>query len=50
MRGQTEEHNERVGIFLVIRTALEDKTLQEELDGYRVYAQKVPYRLVPGIW
>lgn len=39
-----------VGIFLVIRTALEDKTLQEELDGYREYAQKVPYRLAPGIW
>ena len=39
-----------VGIFLVIRTALEDKTLQEELDGYGEYAQKVPYHLVPGIW
>jgi protein-S-isoprenylcysteine O-methyltransferase Ste14 len=38
------------GVFLVIRTALEDKTLQEELDGYREYAQKVPYRLVPSVW
>ncbi len=34
----------------VIRTALEDKTLQEELDGYRDYAQQVRYRLLPGVW
>jgi protein-S-isoprenylcysteine O-methyltransferase Ste14 len=35
---------------LVIRTRLEDRTLQEELDGYREYAQRVRYRLFPGIW
>lgn len=35
---------------LVIRTALEDRTLQEELHGYTDYAQRVRYRLVPGIW
>jgi protein-S-isoprenylcysteine O-methyltransferase Ste14 len=34
----------------VIRTALEDKALLEELDGYRDYAARVPYRLVPGVW
>jgi protein-S-isoprenylcysteine O-methyltransferase Ste14 len=34
----------------IIRTSLEDKTLQEELDGYRDYAQRVKYRLVPKIW
>lgn len=34
----------------VIRTSLEDRTLQEELEGYRDYAQRVRYRLVPGIW
>ena len=34
----------------VLRTALEDRTLQEELPGYREYAQRVRYRLVPGIW
>ena len=34
----------------VIRTALEDKTLQDELNGYRDYAQRVRYRLVPKIW
>ena len=37
-------------IVIVIRTALEDKTLQAELPGYTAYAQRVRYRLVPGIW
>ena len=37
------------GMFIV-RTALEDKTLKEELDGYRDYAERVRYRLVPGLW
>lgn len=34
----------------IIRTALEDRTLQEELDGYKTYAQRVRYRLLPAIW
>jgi len=34
----------------IYRTAREDRTLQRELEGYRAYAQEVPYRLVPGIW
>ena len=34
----------------VIRTALEDRTLRDELDGYGDYAQRVRYRLLPGIW
>lgn len=34
----------------VLRTFKEDKMLQEELPGYKEYAQKVRYRLVPGIW
>ncbi len=38
------------GIVYIIRTALEDRTLQEELPGYREYAQKTRYRLLPGIW
>ncbi len=37
-------------VFLIVRTALEDRTLQEELAGYRDYAQRVRYRLLPGIW
>ena len=34
----------------VVRTVLEDRTLQEELPGYRDYARRVPYRLVPGVF
>lgn len=37
-------------ISLVIRTALEDRTLQRELTGYREYANRIRYRLIPGIW
>jgi len=37
-------------IIAVIRTALEDQTLQEELPGYRDYARRVSYRLIPGIY
>lgn len=37
-------------VIAVIRTALEDRTLQEELPGYREYAQRVRYRLFPGIY
>lgn len=35
---------------LILRTALEDKTLQKELPGYAEYAQRTRYRLIPGIW
>lgn len=34
----------------VLRTALEDRTLQNELDGYSEYARKVKFKLAPGIW
>lgn len=37
-------------IGLVIRTALEDRTLREELAGYEDYVRRVRYRLIPGIW
>ena len=37
-------------IVLVIRTSLEDRTLQDELEGYRDYAGQVRYRLLPGVW
>ena len=36
--------------LLIIRTALEDRTLQEELEGYHDYAARVRYRLLPGVW
>ena len=34
----------------VLRTALEDRTLHNELDGYADYARRVKYKLVPAIW
>jgi len=37
-------------IIAVIRTTLEDRTLQDELPGYRDYARRVSYRLIPGIF
>ena len=37
-------------IITVIRTVLEDQTLQEELPGYRDYARRVRFRLIPGIY
>lgn len=36
--------------LLIVRTALEDRTLQSELSGYTDYSRKVRYRLLPGIW
>lgn len=40
-----------MGIMLfVIRTALEDKALQEELPGYKEFATRTRYRLLPGVW
>lgn len=33
-----------------LRTVLEDRTLQNELEGYAEYARKVRYRLLPLIW
>ena len=35
---------------IVIRIKDEEKTLLEELPGYREYTQKVKYRLIPGVW
>jgi len=36
--------------LLILRTALEDRTLRAGLIGYEQYASKVRYRLFPGIW
>ena len=36
--------------FVVVRTILEDRTLQKELPGYKQYAERVRYRLIPGVW
>jgi protein-S-isoprenylcysteine O-methyltransferase Ste14 len=37
-------------LLLIRRTVLEDRFLHDHLDGYPQYAQRVRYRLVPGIW
>ena len=37
-------------ILLITRTYLEDKTLLNELKGYREYAYKIRYRIIPGVW
>jgi len=37
-------------LLMMIRTGLEDKTLQEELEGYSEYTSQVRYRLFPRIW
>jgi len=39
-----------LSLVLVVRTALEDRTLQAELEGYAAYATRVRYRLLPGVW
>jgi protein-S-isoprenylcysteine O-methyltransferase Ste14 len=38
------------GLLMVLRTDLEDRTLQAELEGYKAYTERVRYRLIPGIW
>lgn len=37
-------------VLLVIRTNLEDATLQRELPGYAEFAARVRYKWIPGIW
>lgn len=36
--------------LIVVRTALEDRTLRSELPGYADYARGVRFRLMHGIW
>lgn len=36
--------------LIVVRTALEDRTLQAELPGYAEYSHQVRFRLLPGVW
>ncbi len=39
-----------IAALFVLRTALEDRTLRAELEGYEEYARAVRWKLVPGIW
>jgi protein-S-isoprenylcysteine O-methyltransferase Ste14 len=37
-------------VLFFIRTELEDRTLKQKLTGYTDYADRVRYRLLPGVW
>jgi protein-S-isoprenylcysteine O-methyltransferase Ste14 len=37
-------------LLVVLRTHLEDETLHRELPGYREYAERTRWRLVPHVW
>jgi protein-S-isoprenylcysteine O-methyltransferase Ste14 len=39
-----------IDVLFVVRTVKEDQMLREELPGYEDYAQRVRFRLVPGLW
>ena len=39
-----------ISIVLLVRTDLEDRTLKQELPGYKEYAQKTRFRLFPWVW
>jgi protein-S-isoprenylcysteine O-methyltransferase Ste14 len=36
--------------LMVMRLRLEERFLRRELRGYAAYAERVPFRLIPGIW
>jgi protein-S-isoprenylcysteine O-methyltransferase Ste14 len=37
-------------LLLALRIPLEERVLRENLTGYHDYAQRVRYRLMPGVW
>ena len=37
-------------INIILRTQLEDRTLQDELPGYKEFTQRTRYKLIPGVW
>lgn len=39
-----------IAIMLIIRLLGEEKMLENELEGYKEYEQKVKYRLIPFVW
>jgi protein-S-isoprenylcysteine O-methyltransferase Ste14 len=39
-----------VAALTIVRTSLEDHTLQNELPGYAAYARRTRFRLMPGVW
>jgi protein-S-isoprenylcysteine O-methyltransferase Ste14 len=39
-----------ISLMVVRRVLFEDAFLRTHLDGYISYAQRVPHRLIPGVW
>jgi protein-S-isoprenylcysteine O-methyltransferase Ste14 len=39
-----------MAVLIIWRTAMEDRTLRQELPGYEQYAAVTRYRLLPGVW
>jgi len=39
-----------IAILIIVRTVFEDRTLFDELEGYKAYSERVRYRLLPRIW
>jgi protein-S-isoprenylcysteine O-methyltransferase Ste14 len=37
-------------ILFIVRTYLEDKTLKNELTGYREYSERTRFKVIPRIW
>jgi protein-S-isoprenylcysteine O-methyltransferase Ste14 len=37
-------------VFVFVRTDLEDRTWRRDFPGYKKYAQKTCFRLLPGVW
>lgn len=42
--------NVPVALLIFRRVLIEDRFLHQNLDGYRDYATRVRYRLIPGVW
>lgn len=36
--------------LMILRTGLEDRTLQNEIEGYEAYSGHIRFRLIPEIW
>jgi len=39
-----------MSVLVVRRVLFEDSFLRKYLEGYTAYAQRVPHRLIPGVW